>query len=128
MLLRETEEMCFAISNRRMFPTKVQGYEIRRWRKHAPSVRLFGVNACNNLSLIEPARHTQCQKNPDCCSSLIAKVKSPHLNTRTLRERSFAAVSPLRKKLGQRQKGLVTVASGGKGEQLRSSASAKAGV
>ena len=29
------------VNCRRMFPTKVQGYEIRRWRKHAPSIRLF---------------------------------------------------------------------------------------
>jgi hypothetical protein len=55
----------------------------------------------------------QCQTNPDC-SSLIANIKSPHLNTLTLRERSFAAVSPVRKKPGQRRKGLLTGASDGK--------------
>ena len=93
------------------------------------SHRHGGCECNGDLSPIESvARNTQCQKNPDCCSSLIAKVKSPHLNTLTLRERSFAAVSPLRKKPGQRQKGLLTGASGSKREQLRSSVSAKTGV
>jgi len=34
------------VNCRRMFPTKVQGYEIRRWRKHALFLRLFRVDEC----------------------------------------------------------------------------------